>query len=75
MQNPHVTFWVVARGINIGLQTRMYFPEDDAAADPILARIEHRARVPTLIALKEGAGAYRFDIRLQGEGETVFLDM
>ncbi|MFV0473720.1 MAG: protocatechuate 3,4-dioxygenase subunit alpha [Pikeienuella sp.] len=74
MQNPHVTFWVVARGINIGLHTRMYFPEDDPADDPILSRIEHRSRIPTLIAGKEGEGRYRFDIRLQGAGETIFFD-
>jgi len=75
MQAPHITFWVVARGINVGLQTRMYFPEDDTAADPILTRIEHQNRVPTLIAGKTGEGQYRFDIRLQGEGETIFFDM
>ncbi len=76
-QAPHVAFWIVARGINIGLHTRMYFPEEKAAnaADPLLARIEHRNRVPTLIAEREGEGRYRFDIRLQGEGETVFLDI
>ncbi len=74
---PHVTFWIVARGINIGLHTRMYFPEEEAAnaEDPILARIEHKVRVPTLIAKKEGDNTYRFDIRLQGEGETVFFDI
>ena len=73
---PHITFWIVARGINIGLQTRMYFPEEESAnvEDPVLARIEHKARVPTLIAHKED-GVYRFDIRLQGEGETVFFDI
>jgi protocatechuate 3,4-dioxygenase alpha subunit len=74
---PHITFWVVARGINIGLQTRMYF-EDEAdanAADPILTRIEHQNRVPTLIAKKTGAGEYRFDIHLQGPAETVFFDI
>lgn len=75
MQAPHITFWVVARGINIGLQTRMYFPEEDNAADPILSRIEHQNRVPTLIAEKMGKGQYRFDIRLQGEGETIFFDI
>ena len=75
MQAPHVTFWIVARGINIGLQTRMYFPEDDHGADPILARIEHQNRVPTLIAEKIGDGQYRFDIRLQGDGETIFFDI
>lgn len=76
-QAPHVTFWIVARGINIGLHTRMYFPDEEAAnaEDPVLRRIEHQVRVPTLIAKSEGKGAYRFDIRLQGEGETVFFDM
>ncbi|WP_312808211.1 protocatechuate 3,4-dioxygenase subunit alpha [Agrobacterium cavarae] len=74
---PHITFWIVARGINIGLHTRMYFPEEDAAnvADPVLARIEHKDRVPTLIAKPDGENAYRFDIRLQGDGETVFFDI
>ena len=76
MQAPHVTFWIVARGINIGLQTRMYFSDEEKAnaEDPILARIEHRVRVPTLIAQRDGGG-YRFDIHLQGEKETVFFDI
>ena len=75
-QAPHVTFWIVARGINIGLQTRMYFPDEETAnaEDPILARIEHRVRVPTLIAEKVDGG-YHFDIHLQGEKETVFFDI
>lgn len=74
---PHITFWIVARGINLGLQTRMYFPDEEQAnaADPVLARIEHRVRVPTLIAHKQGPGQYRFDIHLQGEAETVFFDI
>ncbi|WP_416067968.1 protocatechuate 3,4-dioxygenase subunit alpha [Rhizobium sp. ZK1] len=73
---PHITFWIVARGINIGLHTRMYFPEeqDANAADPILARIEHRERVATLIASRDGA-KLSFDIYLQGPKETVFLDI
>lgn len=73
---PHVTFWIVARGINIGLHTRMYFGDEEAAnaEDPVLARIEHRVRVPTLIAEKIADG-YRFDIHLQGEKETVFFDI
>lgn len=74
MQAPHITFWIVARGINLALQTRMYFPDEDNSADPILGRIEHQNRVPTLIAEKTGEGAYRFDIRLQGDGETIFFD-
>ena len=74
---PHVSFWIVARGINVGLQTRMYFADEEAAnaEDPILARIEHKGRIPTLLARPEGDGVYRFDIRLQGEDETVFFDI
>jgi protocatechuate 3,4-dioxygenase, alpha subunit len=72
---PHITFWIVARGINIGLHTRMYFPDADNSADPLLMRIEHQNRVPTLIARLETDGVYRFDIHLQGEKETVFLDV
>lgn len=73
---PHITFWIVARGINIGLQTRMYFGDESEAnaTDPVLARIEHKVRVPTLIARREG-DAYTFDIHLQGENETVFFDI
>jgi protocatechuate 3,4-dioxygenase alpha subunit len=76
-QAPHLSLWIVARGINLGLQTRMYFPEDAAlhAADPVLSLIEQRDRVPTLIATKQAPGSYRFDIRLQGAGETIFLDV
>ncbi|WP_295042967.1 protocatechuate 3,4-dioxygenase subunit alpha [uncultured Paracoccus sp.] len=72
---PHISLWVVARGINIGLLTRIYFEDEDNEGDPLLARIEQRPRVDTLIAKKTGDGTYRFDIRLQGEGETVFLDI
>lgn len=77
MQAPHISLWLVARGINIGLNTRLYFPEDAAlhAADPVLNAVEQRARVATLIATETAPGHYRFDIRLQGEGETVFIDI
>jgi protocatechuate 3,4-dioxygenase alpha subunit len=73
---PHITLWIVARGINIGLHTRMYFPDEAAAnaEDPMLARIEHRDRVATLVAGQEGS-VYTFDVHLQGDKETVFLDI
>ncbi len=73
---PHITVWIVARGINVGLQTRMYFPDEAEAnaQDPVLLRIEHRQRVETLIASVDGS-VYTFDIHLQGEKETVFLDI
>ncbi|TGT41065.1 protocatechuate 3,4-dioxygenase subunit alpha [Mesorhizobium sp. M8A.F.Ca.ET.165.01.1.1] len=72
---PHITLWIVARGINLGLHTRLYFSDEEEAngEDPILARIEHRVRVSTLIAERQG-DAYIFDIHLQGEKETVFFD-
>jgi protocatechuate 3,4-dioxygenase, alpha subunit len=73
---PHVTLWIVARGINIGLQTRMYFSDEEEAnaADPILTRIEHKVRIPTLIGRREG-DTVTFDIHLQGENETIFFDI
>ncbi|MER9345826.1 protocatechuate 3,4-dioxygenase subunit alpha [Mesorhizobium sp. M0227] len=72
---PHITLWIVARGINLGLHTRLYFSDEEKAnaEDPILARIEHRVRVPTLIAERKG-DTYIFDVHLQGEKETVFFD-
>ncbi|MFN6976793.1 MAG: protocatechuate 3,4-dioxygenase subunit alpha [Gemmobacter sp.] len=77
IQAPHLSLWIVARGINIGLNTRMYFPEDGAlhAADPVLTLIEQEHRRATLIARATAPGTYRFDIRLQGTDETVFLDI
>ncbi|WP_421710275.1 protocatechuate 3,4-dioxygenase subunit alpha [Algihabitans sp.] len=79
MMAPHICLWIVARGINLGLSTRLYFPEEESAnaADPVLQRIENPARRDTLIAQssepRDGLSVYRFDIRLQGEGETVFF--
>lgn len=76
MMAPHISFWVVARGINVGLQTRMYFADEEEAnqTDPVLMRIEHRSRVATLIARRD-SNTYSFDIHLQGEKETVFFDI
>jgi len=75
MQAPHISLWIVARGINIGLSTRIYFEDEDNGQDPLLSRIEQRPRVDTLIAKQTAEGQYRFDIRLQGDNETVFLDL
>ena len=79
-QAPHIALIIFARGINIGLNTRVYF-EDEAEAnaqDPVLKGIEWAPRRQTLIAKREerdGEVVYRFDIRIQGEDETVFLDI
>lgn len=77
---PHINFWIVARGINIGLNTRMYFSDEAAAnaKDPVLNLIEWEVRRKTLIAQREerdGQVLYRFDIHLQGPDETVFFDI
>ncbi|SFR11205.1 protocatechuate 3,4-dioxygenase subunit alpha [Poseidonocella sedimentorum] len=76
MQAPHILVWIVARGINMGLATRVYFDDEQEAnaADPLLARIEHRDRIPTLLARREG-DTYHFDIHLQGPDETIFFDI
>lgn len=73
---PHVTLWIVARGINIGLHTRLYFADeaDANAEDPVLLRVPE-ARRKTLIANVAGPGHYALDIRLQGDDETVFFDI
>ena len=77
---PHVNVWLAARGINIGLSTRMYFSDEAEAnaRDPVLNIVEPRERRETLIAQREERGAeivYVFDIHLQGERETVFFDI
>ena len=77
---PHITVYIVARGINIGLHTRLYFGDEAVAnaACPVLARIEHPTRRETLIAPRsdeDGLPVYTFDVHLQGERETVFFDV
>ena len=80
---PHINAWIVARGINTGLNTRIYFSDaaEANAKDAVLNLIEWEARRKTLVAERtdrradNGAAVYRFDIRLQGEGETVFFDV
>jgi protocatechuate 3,4-dioxygenase alpha subunit len=78
MQAPHVTLSIFARGINIHLQTRLYFSDEAKAnaADPVLQLVGAPERIDTLIAKREpGRPLYRFDIRLQGDRETVFFDL
>ncbi|MEM9707241.1 MAG: protocatechuate 3,4-dioxygenase subunit alpha [Pseudomonadota bacterium] len=77
---PHLSLWLVARGINTGLHTRMYFDDlvEENAADPVLSQIDAPERRATLLGQRENLDdgtIYRFDIRLQGEGETVFFDI
>ncbi len=80
VQAPHLNLWIVARGINLGLHTRMYFSDEAAAnaADPVINLIEWESRRQTLIAKcaeEDGQVIYRFDIHLQGPDETIFFDI
>jgi protocatechuate 3,4-dioxygenase alpha subunit len=76
MQAPHIQITIFARGLMQHVVTRAYF-EGDAlnATDPVLNLIKAPARRATLLAHPASAGQWRLDIRLQGEDETVFLDV
>jgi protocatechuate 3,4-dioxygenase alpha subunit len=77
MQAPQVTLTIFARGINIHLQTRLYFSDEAAAnaKDPVLQLVGAPDLVATLIAQRDPSRPlYRFDIHLQGDRETVFFD-
>ena len=75
-QAPHLNLCVFARGLLDHLVTRMYFEDESNATDEVLRSVaEHRRS--TLVATRasvDGSTLYRFDIVLQGEGETVFFD-
>jgi protocatechuate 3,4-dioxygenase, alpha subunit len=75
---PHIDVSVFARGLLGRLVTRIYFPDEAQAnaADPVLAPLPAPARA-TLVARPDGTGTgrLRFDIHLQGAGETVFFDV
>ena len=72
LQAPHLLLWIVARGINLGLTTRAYFPDEDNRRDPVFALAGERAQ--TLVAAPTDVG-YHLDIHLQGPKETVFFDV
>ena len=74
-----MALWIVARGINIGLQTRLYFEDEPEAnaKDFVLNKIPDPRRRATLVARKEDGPVprYMLEIHLQGERETVFFDV
>ena len=74
LQAPHIVVAVFARGLLRPLITRIYFPDDPAnRGDQLLSSMSAERRA-TLVAVSADDG-YRFDIRLQGEGETAFFDL
>lgn len=72
---PHIDVTVLARGLLQRLVTRIYWPDEPTAnaADPVLTAVPADLR-HTLIARPDG-DELRFDIRLQGDGETVFFEL
>jgi len=80
MQAPHINLRLFARGLLKHVTTRLYFPQEPLnQGDPVLGAIEDPARQRTLIGSAEGGApgeqVYRFDLVLQGNGETVFFDL
>lgn len=79
VQAPHINVVVFARGMLVHAFTRIYFDDEKMNdSDPVLRSIKNKAQRQTLIAARgerDGKTIYHFDIRLQGENETVFFDM
>jgi len=76
MQAPHIDVSVFARGMLDRSVTRIYFPDEAELndADPVLRSVPAGRRA-TLIAVPAGDSLLRFDIRMQGDAETVFFDL
>jgi protocatechuate 3,4-dioxygenase alpha subunit len=74
-QAPHFAVGVLARGLLTRLITRMYFEDEPSNADDAVLALVPLERRTTLLAKRTGANEYRFDIVLQGHGETVFFDV
>jgi len=74
---PHLDVSVLARGLLDRVVTRIYFADEAAAnaADPVLASVAEDRRATLIASAEPGGDSYRFDIRLQGDGETVFFDV
>ena len=73
LQAPHIDVSVFARGLLNRVVTRIYFEDQDNSGDPVLRAVPEERR-GTLIAPRTEDG-YRFDVRLQGQGETVFFEL
>jgi protocatechuate 3,4-dioxygenase alpha subunit len=75
MQAPHIAVSVFARGLQLRLVTRIYFPEEALNADDYVLNLVEPERRATLIARRTAvAGALQWNVILQGVDETVFFD-
>jgi protocatechuate 3,4-dioxygenase alpha subunit len=76
VQAPHIVVAVFSRGMLRHQYTRIYFADEAAnATDPILALVPSDRRATLIAKRAADRPVYGFDIRLQGEGETVFFDV
>jgi len=75
LQAPHLAVSVLARGVLTRLVTRLYFEDEPSNAEDEILSLVPAERRSTLIAKRNGPDRYRFDIILQGQGETVFFDV
>ena len=74
-QAPHIVVSVMARGILTRFITRIYFEDEAANAEDSILALVPEDRRHTLVACRTGEGRYRFDLVMQGAGETVFFDV
>jgi len=74
IHSPHISLSIASRGLNMTLNTRVYFNDDDLKSDPLLSIIKTK-NINSLIAKKIEKNKYLFNIFLQGDKETVFLDI
>lgn len=74
-QAPHILVAIYGGGILYRYVTRLYFEGDPGHATDLILAAVPAARRHTLLARPTAPARYRFDIRLQGEDETVFFDV
>jgi protocatechuate 3,4-dioxygenase alpha subunit len=79
LQAPHINVAVFARGMLVHAYTRVYFSDEAEAnaIDPVLNTVDDPRRGTLIGAARQihGRSVYHFDIKLQGDGETVFFDV
>jgi protocatechuate 3,4-dioxygenase alpha subunit len=76
LQAPHVAISIFARGLLQAVTTRLYFQDEPLnETDPVLSLIEDESRRRTLVAQRISSDTWRLDIRLQGDDETVFMEI
>lgn len=73
--SPHIIFWIVARGMNRPLITKMYFHPQELKKDEIYEKLEDKDRISTLLPKTHNGNNYEFNIHIQGKKETIFFEI